>query len=135
MSHMRNQPVDPEGVMKTQAFGREQCTPPPNRCIIETPLFTAVESTTENRVATDRRRRRFMEQKLQNDCELERVLITEYLLEIPGYSLTSAYRPASDVGGDFLHLIPLQGSATLVILGNDPCHPRFGMSTLPSGQG
>jgi serine phosphatase RsbU (regulator of sigma subunit) len=37
---------------------------------------------------------------------------------IPGFTLTSAYRPAQEVGGDFFQIIPLEGGSTLVILGD-----------------
>jgi len=41
--------------------------------------------------------------------ELQRVLIPETLPALPGYGITSAYRPAAEVGGDFFQLIPLSG--------------------------
>jgi hypothetical protein len=34
------------------------------------------------------------------------------------YRLTTAYRPAQEVGGDFFQIIPLDGSSTLVVLGD-----------------
>lgn len=40
--------------------------------------------------------------------------MTEDLPEIPGYSLTGAYRPASEVVGDFFQVIPFHDNSTLV---------------------
>jgi serine phosphatase RsbU (regulator of sigma subunit) len=40
---------------------------------------------------------------------------------IPGFTLTSAYRPAQEVGGDFFQIIPLEGAqqgSTLIVLGD-----------------
>jgi serine phosphatase RsbU (regulator of sigma subunit) len=46
------------------------------------------------------------------------VLVPETLPSLPGFSVTSAYRPAQQVGGDFFQIIPLEGGSTLVILGD-----------------
>jgi serine phosphatase RsbU (regulator of sigma subunit) len=74
-----------------------------------------------------------LQQEFKSAQELQRVLIPEQLPALPGYAITSAYRPAAEVGGDFFQLIPLndgrssnlssvghlfdlqQGSALLVI--------------------
>jgi len=58
--------------------------------------------------------------------ELQRVLIPETLPALPGYGITSAYRPAAEVGGDFFQLIPLGGGpsgklpegAALLVIGD-----------------
>jgi len=44
--------------------------------------------------------------------------VPEALPSMPGFTLTSAYRPAQEVGGDFFQIIPLEGGSTLVILGD-----------------
>ena len=62
-----------------------------------------------------------LEQELKSAQELQQILIPESLPELPGYSVTSAYRPAQEVGGDFFQIIPLEGEAvgcTLILLGD-----------------
>jgi hypothetical protein len=66
----------------------------------------------------DRRRQSALEQEFQNARELQRVLVPETLPTIPGFSLTSAYRPAREVGGDFFQILPLEGGSTLILLGD-----------------
>jgi hypothetical protein len=64
------------------------------------------------------RRQQTLEQEFQQARELQQVLIPESLPEVPGFALTSAYRPAQQVGGDFFQIIALDGGATLVVLGD-----------------
>jgi hypothetical protein len=67
------------------------------------------------------RRQSGMEQEFKSARELQQVLIPETLPEVPGYAVTSAYRPAQEVGGDFFQIIPLEGEyagSTLVVLGD-----------------
>jgi hypothetical protein len=59
-----------------------------------------------------------LEQEFQNARELQQVLIPESLPEIPGFALTSAYKPALEVGGDFFQIIPLEDGKTLVVVGD-----------------
>ena len=66
----------------------------------------------------NRRRQMTLEQEFSNARELQQVLIPEALPEIPGFVLTSAYRPASEVGGDFFQVIALADDSTLVVLGD-----------------
>jgi hypothetical protein len=71
--------------------------------------------------AEERRRQASLEQEFRNARELQQVLIPDILPEIAGFTLTSAYKPALEVGGDFFQIIPLQGSSegsTLVVLGD-----------------
>ncbi|MGB7136464.1 MAG: PP2C family protein-serine/threonine phosphatase [Acidobacteriaceae bacterium] len=49
------------------------------------------------------------------------MLIPEELPSLKGFALTSAYRPAAEVGGDFFQIIPLEGEhagSTLIVLGD-----------------
>ena len=67
------------------------------------------------------RRQQAVEQDLLGAQELQRVLIPDSLPSLPGFSLTSAYRPAQEVGGDFFQIIPLENDSsgsTLVVLGD-----------------
>lgn len=66
----------------------------------------------------ERRRQGAIEQEFRNARELQQVLVPEALPSLPGFSMTSAYRPAQEVGGDFFQIIPLDGGSTLVLLGD-----------------
>ena len=59
-----------------------------------------------------------LEQEIRNAREIQQVLIPETLPTVPGFTLTSAYRPAQEVGGDFFQIIPIEGGSTLVVLGD-----------------
>lgn len=63
-------------------------------------------------------RQQAIEQELRSAQELQQVLIPEKLPALPGYAVTSAYRPAQEVGGDFFQMIPLAEGATLIVLGD-----------------
>jgi hypothetical protein len=68
-----------------------------------------------------RRRQIALEQELSDARELQQVLIPETPKSLPGYTITSSYVPAAEVGGDFLQLIPAErdhAGATLVIIGD-----------------
>jgi Stage II sporulation protein E (SpoIIE) len=58
-------------------------------------------------------RRGALEQDLRSAQELQRILIPEELSPLKGYAMTSAYRPALEVGGDFYQVIALRDGATL----------------------
>ena len=66
----------------------------------------------------NRRQQAALEQEFKNAAELQQVLIPEKLPVVPGFTVTSAYRPAKQVGGDFFQIIPIEGGSTLVILGD-----------------
>ena len=59
-----------------------------------------------------------LEQEFKNARELQQVLVPESLPSLPGYAVTSAYRPALEVGGDFFQIVPLDGGAALIVLGD-----------------
>jgi serine phosphatase RsbU (regulator of sigma subunit) len=64
------------------------------------------------------RERRTLHEELRSAQELQRVLIPETLPALPGFAVTSAYRPASEVGGDFFQIIPVDKDSALVVLGD-----------------
>jgi len=70
----------------------------------------------QHRQAT--RRRTTLELEFKSARELQEALIPETLPSVPGFALTSAYRPAFEVGGDFFHIIPLDADSTLVVVGD-----------------
>jgi len=54
-----------------------------------------------------------LEQEFKSAQELQRILIPESLPPLGGYNVTSAYRPALEVGGDFFQVIAGRDGAAL----------------------
>jgi hypothetical protein len=50
--------------------------------------------------------------------EIQRLMVPAQLAPVPGYAIESVYRPASQVGGDFFQVIPLDSDQTLVVVGD-----------------
>ena len=50
--------------------------------------------------------------------EVQTVLVAAEERGAPGYAVASVYRPASEVGGDFFQVIPLEGDGTLIVAGD-----------------
>jgi hypothetical protein len=89
--------------------------------LADTALFLSVLYAVYRFSAENRLRQATLEQEFQNARELQQVLIPEAIPEIPGFTLTSAYKPALEVGGDFFQIVPLEGrfaGSTLVVLGD-----------------
>ncbi len=86
--------------------------------LADTALLVAIFYAVYRFSSESRRRQTVLEQEFKNARELQRVLIPETLPEVPGFAVTSAYRPAQEVGGDFFQIIPLESG------------PRDGESTL-----
>lgn len=66
-------------------------------------------------------RKALLEQELESARELQRVLIPEKPPELAGYTISSAYHPALEVGGDFFQVLPLedeQAGSCLIVLGD-----------------
>jgi hypothetical protein len=59
-----------------------------------------------------------LESEIAAAREVQQVLVPETISALPGFTLTSAYRPAQEVGGDFFQIIPLESGSTLVVLGD-----------------
>ncbi len=59
-----------------------------------------------------------MEQEMRSAQEVQQILIPELLPSLRGYSVTSAYIPAQEVGGDFFQVIPGQEGDSWLILGD-----------------
>ena len=89
--------------------------------IADTLLLLAIIYAVYRYLQEAMRRQSVLEQEFRSARELQQVLIPETLPEVPGYAVTSAYRPAQEVGGDFFQIIPLEGGyagSTLVLLGD-----------------
>jgi hypothetical protein len=93
----------------------------PVQGVLRTLLFASIVYAVIRYAAEYRRRQASLEQEYQNARELQQILVPEALPEIPGFRLTSAYRPAQEVGGDFFQIIPLEGEhsgSTIIVLGD-----------------
>jgi len=68
----------------------------------------------------NRRRQLVLNQEFKSARALQQMLIPEELPTVPGFHVSSAYLPASEVGGDFFQIIPLGNApgSTLLILGD-----------------
>jgi serine phosphatase RsbU (regulator of sigma subunit) len=93
----------------------------PPQTITDTLLLIAIIYAVYRYMQESHRRQGALEQELKSARELQQVLIPETLPELPGFAVTSAYRPAQEVGGDFFQIIPLDGQfkgSTLILLGD-----------------
>jgi hypothetical protein len=86
--------------------------------ILRTLLFLSIVYAVIRYSISERRHQAALEQELQNARELQQILVPERLPVLAGFSMTSAYRPAQEVGGDFFQIMPLEGGSTLVVLGD-----------------
>ena len=88
------------------------------RTLTGTLLLIAIIYAVARYSIDERRQQAALEQEFKNARELQQVLIPETLPSVPGFTVTSAYRPAQQVGGDFFQIISLEGGSTLVVLGD-----------------
>ncbi|HEX4285824.1 MAG TPA: SpoIIE family protein phosphatase [Terracidiphilus sp.] len=49
---------------------------------------------------------------------VQHVLIPQEIPTVPGFALESVYKPASEVGGDFFQITPLEAGGVLVVIGD-----------------
>lgn len=88
------------------------------RALANTLLLLAVVYAVYRFSIEHRRHQAALEQEFRNAAEIQQVLIPETLPKVPGFTVTSAYKPAQQVGGDFFQIIPVEGGSTLVLLGD-----------------
>jgi hypothetical protein len=81
-------------------------------------LFISIVYAVYRYSGDESRRQGAIEQEFKSAQELQRVLIPETLPPLPGFAVTSAYRPAQEVGGDFFQLIAKSEGSALFILGD-----------------
>ena len=86
--------------------------------ILRTLLFLAIVYAVARYALEDRRRRAALELEFANAREIQQVLVPESLPTIPGFTLSSSYKPALEVGGDFFQIVPLDDRSTLIVLGD-----------------
>jgi hypothetical protein len=68
--------------------------------------------------AEQSRKQSVLDEEFRNAQELQQVLVPESLLAVPGYRVSSAYRPAQIVGGDFFQIMAAgegEGAALAVV--------------------
>ena len=81
-------------------------------------LFVAILYAVYRYVVTQQTRRAALEQEMESAREVQRVLIPETLPSLEGYSITSAYAPAQEVGGDFFQIMTNPDGSTTVAIGD-----------------
>jgi serine phosphatase RsbU (regulator of sigma subunit) len=89
--------------------------------IANTLLLLAIVYAVYRYIRESTLRQSTLEQEFKSARELQQVLIPETLPALPGFAMTSSYRPAQEVGGDFFQIIPLEGEfkgSTLILLGD-----------------
>jgi serine phosphatase RsbU (regulator of sigma subunit) len=90
--------------------------------ILNSLFFIVLLFTVARHQARERLRQAHIESEINSAREVQHVLIPEDVPVIPGFSIASVYKPASEVGGDFYQVIPLLDSTgepgALIILGD-----------------
>ena len=66
----------------------------------------------------ERRRQALVEMEIKSAQEVQQVLVPEDVPAIAGYSIASIYKPATELGGDFYQVIPLDTGGALVVVGD-----------------
>jgi len=91
------------------------------QALLDLLLFFSIVYAVSRYFRDQQLRKAILEQELSSARELQQVLIPEKPPTLPGYTISTAFQPALDVGGDFFQVIPLEGSAagsTLIVLGD-----------------
>jgi Stage II sporulation protein E (SpoIIE) len=86
--------------------------------IVKIVLFVSILYAVYRYTTEQQARQSLLEREMQSAQEIQRVLIPEALPSLEGFAVTSAYRPALEVGGDFFQIIRDEGGSTIVALGD-----------------
>jgi hypothetical protein len=81
-------------------------------------LLVAMAVAMVRKVLHERRQQEAMRLELKSAREIQQVMVPEQVPAIPGYAITSIYRPAAEVGGDFVQVIPLEDGGALIAIGD-----------------
>jgi hypothetical protein len=92
--------------------------PFPLRTLSATLLFIAIVYAVYRYSVEQSNYQAAVDQEFKSAQELQRVLVPETLPALEGYAITSAYRPAQEVGGDFFQLIPHPDGSAMLLLGD-----------------
>jgi hypothetical protein len=88
------------------------------RTLSATLLFIAIVYAVYRYSVEQSDRQAALDQEFRSAQELQRVLVPETLPALQGFAITSAYRPAQEVGGDFFQLIAHPDGSALLLLGD-----------------
>jgi hypothetical protein len=86
--------------------------------ILSTLLFMTLVFTIAHEFFLDRERQARIELEIKSALEIQKVLVPEETPAIPGFAISSIYRPAEEVGGDFFQVIPIGNGGALIVLGD-----------------
>ncbi len=100
------------GIIKVKAY------PITAEAIVDTFFLAAILYAVWRYSVEHSERENALEQELAQAQEVQQVLIPAQLPAVPGYTVTSAYHPAREVGGDFFQIVPLASGGTLVVIGD-----------------
>jgi hypothetical protein len=81
-------------------------------------LFLAILYAVYRYSMEQQARQHALETEMHSAQEIQRVLIPDTLPSLDGFAVTSAYRPALEVGGDFFQIIREEAGSTIVALGD-----------------
>jgi hypothetical protein len=81
-------------------------------------LFVVLLITVGRYQYMERRRQSQIELEVKSAREVQHVLVPEATPAIPGYSIASVYKPASEVGGDFFQVMPQANGEALIVVGD-----------------
>ena len=86
--------------------------------ILSTVLILTVIYAVYRYIMMEARRQRVIREEMKSAQELQRVLIPEALPRLPGFAVTSAYKPAAEVGGDFFQLVARDDQTAVLVVGD-----------------
>jgi hypothetical protein len=86
--------------------------------ILSTLLFLVLVFTIAHEFFLERERQAGTELEIKSAKEVQKILVPEKTPAIPGFAISSIYRPAEEVGGDFFQVIPTADGGALVMLGD-----------------
>jgi serine phosphatase RsbU (regulator of sigma subunit) len=81
-------------------------------------LFVSILYAVYRFNAEQQSRQLLLEREMHSAREIQQVLIPDALPSLEGFAVTSAYRPALEVGGDFFQIIREDDGSTIVALGD-----------------
>lgn len=93
---------------------------------VEVPLFLCCESATLfcfffvllQHFRSSQRRQQARIDDIEQAREVQQMLIPKQLPRVPGVTIESEYRPASEVGGDFFQVLPASDDSLLIVVGD-----------------
>ncbi|MGA7708900.1 MAG: PP2C family protein-serine/threonine phosphatase, partial [Acidobacteriaceae bacterium] len=86
--------------------------------LLDTLLFLVLLFTVARQQFLERRRQALVEMEIKSAQEVQQVLVPEEVPAIAGFSIASIYKPATELGGDFYQVIPLDAGGALVVVGD-----------------